>query len=69
MVTSPATVPITTAWTASVRARSGSFAPSARLTAEDTPPPIAPADIICTSIANGKTSAIAASGAVPSRPT
>ena len=39
-----------------------------RLTADDTPPPIAPADIIPVSIENGNTSAIAASGVVPSRP-
>ena len=40
----------------------------ARLMAEETPPPIAPADIICVSMVNGNTSAIAASGMVPSRP-
>ena len=56
------------ACSASVAARSRSPAPSARLIAEETPPPIAPADIICVSIANGNTSAIAASGTVPSRP-
>ena len=62
-------MPIVVACIASTFARAGSEAPSARLTADDTPPPIAPADIIPVSIANGKTSAIAASGVVPSRPT
>jgi hypothetical protein len=56
------------ACSASVAARSLSPAPSARLIAEETPPPIAPADIICVSMASGNTSAIAASGTVPSRP-
>jgi hypothetical protein len=65
----PATMPMTTACSARVRARAASPAPSARLTAEDTPPPIAPADIIWTSITKGNTSAMAASGAVPSKPT
>jgi hypothetical protein len=36
--------------------------------ADDTPPPMAPADIICVSITKGNTSAIPASGSVPSRP-
>jgi hypothetical protein len=49
-------------------ARGRSPAPSARLTAEETPPPMAPADIIWVSIANGNTSAIAASGSVPRMP-
>ena len=44
-------------------------APSARLTAEDTPPPIAPADIICCNMIIGNTSAIAASDATPKLPT
>jgi hypothetical protein len=56
------------ACSASVAARSRSPAPSARLIADETPPPIAPALIICVSMANGNTSAIAASGMVPSRP-
>ena len=64
----PAQVPIMAACSASVAARSRLPAPSARLMADDTPPPIAPADIICVSITNGNTSAIPASGSVPSRP-
>ena len=49
-------------------ARSRSPAPSARLIAEETPPPIAPADIICVNMVKGNTSAIPASGSMPSRP-
>ena len=56
------------ACSASVAARSRFPAPSARLMADETPPPIAPADIICVSMTNGNTSAIPASGSVPSRP-
>jgi phosphate/sulfate permease len=37
-------------------------APSARLTDDETPPPIAPDDIICVSMAKGNTTAMAASG-------
>ncbi len=37
--------------------------------AEATPPPIAPAEVICSSMSRGKTSARPASGGVPSRPT
>src|SRR5207344_735014 len=33
------------------------------------PPPIAPAEVICSSITSGKTRARPASGSVPSRPT
>jgi hypothetical protein len=43
--------------------------PSARLMAEDTPPPMAPLLIICVSMAKGNTRAMAASGTVPSWPT
>jgi hypothetical protein len=57
------------AWKASVAARASSPAPSARLIAEEMPPPIAPAESICVSMIMGNTSAIAASGAVPSTPT
>ena len=56
------------ACSASVAARSRLPAPSARLIADETPPPIAPADIICVSITKGNTSAMPASGSVPSRP-
>jgi len=41
----------------------------ARATADDMPPPIAPADIICISMTSGKTSATPASASVPSQPT
>src|SRR5882757_8994524 len=45
MKVSPKQIPISMAWAASVDARSTSPAPSARATAEATPPPIAPPDI------------------------
>ena len=64
----PAQAPIIAACSASVAARSRSPAPIARLMAEETPPPIAPADIICVSMTKGNTSAIPASASVPSRP-
>ena len=57
-----------TACSASVAARSRFPAPTARLMADETPPPIAPADIICVSITKGNTSAMPASGSTPSRP-
>src|SRR5512134_2862229 len=44
-------------------------APSARATAEEIPPPTAPAESICISMKPGKTSAIPASASVPSRET
>ncbi len=65
----PADNPIHIACTASAFARAPSPAPSARLTADDTPPPIAPPDSISCSITIGNTSAIPASEATPSRPT
>ena len=46
MVSKPAVKPIHRAWTAKALARSGSPAPKARLTAEETPPPMAPPDNI-----------------------
>ncbi len=64
----PAAMPISAACNASARARSASPAPSARLIADEMPPPIEPAENICISITNGNTSAIAASGCMPSRP-
>ena len=36
--------------------------------ADDTPPPIAPPDMVMVRITNGNTSAMAASASVPSRP-
>ncbi len=65
----PAEAPITTACKASVSARATSPAPSARLMAEETPPPIAPAESICISMIMGNTSAMAASDVVPRIPT
>jgi hypothetical protein len=61
--------PIASACTARALARWVSPAPSARLTAEDTPPPMAPAESICISMVRGNTSAMAASCVVPRMPT
>ncbi len=60
---------MTSACTTSRRAAGTSPDPSARAIAEETPPPMAPADVICSSMMSGKTSARPASGSVPSRPT
>jgi hypothetical protein len=60
---------MTSACTASARTRSGWPAPVARLIAEDTPPPMAPAEHICISITKGNTRAMAASAVFPSTPT
>ena len=49
------------ACSANAAARASSPDPSARLIAEDTPPPIAPADSICISMTIGNTRAMAAS--------
>src|SRR5262249_38583018 len=57
------------AWTTSESASARRPAPSVRATAEEIPPPTAPADIICMSISTGKTSATPASASVPSRAT
>jgi len=54
---------------ASACAPSTSPAPSARLIADEMAPPIAPPDKVCISIANGNTTAIAASASRPSAPT
>ena len=59
---------MTSACSATACARAVSPAPKARLSADATPPPIAPADNMPVSIANGKTSPIAASGTTPSSP-
>ena len=64
----PPPVPMRIAWQASARARSSLPEPIARAIAEETPPPMAPDDICCVIMIIGKTSAIAASGSVPSRP-
>ena len=68
-VSAPAPRPIHIACTASALARSGAPAPSARLTADDTPPPIAPPDSIICSITIGNTSAMPASDGTPKLPT
>ncbi len=64
----PKQTPISRACKASVEARSTSPAPIARAMADETPPPIAPPDIVIIRITNGNTSAMAASNSVPSRP-
>ena len=65
----PAAAPMTVACSASASARASSPAPSARLMAEETPPPMAPADSICISMTMGNTRAMAASCVVPRMPT
>ena len=65
----PTLMAIAKACSASVDARSRSPAPSARAIAEATPPPIAPPDIVIIRMIRGNISAIAASGAMPRRPT
>ena len=62
-------MPIHIACTASASARAASPAPKARLTADDTPPPMAPADSMPWNMTIGNTSAIAASEATPKLPT
>src|ERR1700694_1759040 len=64
----PKQIPMSKACAASVDARSTSPAPSARATADATPPPIAPPDMVMVRIPNGNPSAIAASDSTPSRP-
>ena len=65
----PAARPIHSACTASALARSGAPAPSARLIADATPPPIAPPDSIICSMTIGNTSAMPASDGTPKLPT
>jgi hypothetical protein len=43
--------------------------PSARATAEATPPPMPPADIVCMSMTSGKVTETPASASAPSQPT
>ena len=66
--TKPKRTAITSAWSANASASPRRPPPSARATADEMPPPIAPADIICISMTAGKTSATPASAAVPSQP-
>ncbi len=44
-------------------------APIARATAEATPPPMPPADIVCMSMTSGKVTETPASASAPSQPT
>ena len=60
---------MTSACSTSASASSRRPAPSARAIADEMPPPMAPAEIICISITPGKTSAMPASASVPSRDT
>ena len=69
MVSVPAASPIHIACTASALARTGSPAPNARLTAEDTPPPMAPPESIIWNMIIGKTSAMPANEGTPKLPT
>ena len=69
MKAAPIAAAMTSACTTSRRAAAASPEPSARAIADDTPPPIAPAEVICSSMRSGKTSARPASGPVPRRPT
>ena len=64
----PAQMLMMIACSASERARGSLPAPSARAIADETPPPMAPDDIICVSMIIGNTSAMAASASVPIRP-
>ena len=69
MNTSPRTTAMMSAWGTSASASSRRPAPSARAIADEIPPPIAPADIICMSMSTGNTSATPARASVPSLPT
>src|SRR2546422_4710843 len=66
---SPKPTAMASAWAASALASRRRPAPSARAIADEIPPPMAPADIICISMSTGKTSATPASASVPSLPT
>src|SRR5438445_2565036 len=69
MKRSPKPTAMASAWTTSASASARRPAPSARAIADEIPPPMAPADIICISMSTGKTSATPASASVPSLPT
>jgi hypothetical protein len=64
----PSAAAMIRACTTSALASALRLAPTARAIADEMPPPIAPADIICMSISAGNTSATPASASVPSRP-
>src|SRR6267143_3588430 len=69
MKRSPKPTAMASAWTTSASASVRRPAPSARAIADEIPPPMAPADIICISISGGKTSDTPARASVPSRAT
>ena len=68
MKASPNTRAMMTACNANALASARREPPSARAMADEIPPPMAPADIICISITTGKTSATPARDSVPSLP-
>src|SRR5207248_5906687 len=67
--TPPRPSAITIAWATSASAWARRPAPSARATAEATPPPIPPADIVCISMTSGNVTEIPARASGPRRPT
>src|SRR5262245_65240477 len=60
---------MTIAWPTSRLASAARPAPSARATAEATPPPMPPADIVCMSMTSGKVTETPAKASAPSQPT
>jgi hypothetical protein len=66
MKPSPKATEMASAWSTSASASARRPAPRARAIADEMPPPMAPADIICMSITMGKTSATPARASVPS---
>ena len=67
--TPPRTSAMTIAWATSASAWARRPAPSARATAEATPPPMPPADIVCISMTSGNVTEIPARASGPRRPT
>src|ERR1700722_2862496 len=63
----PSSTLMTSACSTSALASSRRFDPMARAMADEMPPPIAPAEIICISMTPGNTSAMPASASLPSR--
>src|ERR1051326_1189668 len=66
MNSSPNPMATASAWRTRASASARRPPPSARAIADEIPPPIAPADIICISISTGNTSVTPASASVPS---
>src|SRR5438552_11727170 len=66
MKRSPKPMATASAWRTSASASARRPPPSARAIADEIPPPIAPADIICISISTGNTRVTPASASVPS---